>query len=191
MLSMNDLKPGVTFLLDGDPYLILDAKHLMLGRGGSVLQTRLKNLRRGTVLERNFKQADTFEEASVEKKPVVFIYAHRDEYWFHEKGKPQARFKLPEALVAEARQWLKPNLEAEAFMIDEKILTIVLPIKLDLLVKEAPPGVKGDTAQGGVKTVVLETGAKVNVPLFINARDVIRVNTETGEYVERVAKAKS
>lgn len=191
MLTMNDLKPGVTFLLEGEPFLVLDAKHLMLGRGGSVLQTRIKNLRRGNVLERNFKQADTFAEAEVEKKPVMFIYVHRGEYWFQEKGKPKARFKLTEAVVGDARQWLKPNLEVAAFTFEDEILNITLPIKLDLLVKDAPPGVKGDTAQGGVKIVILETGAKVNVPLFINAGDTVRVNTETGQYVERVEKVKS
>lgn len=190
MLSINDLKTGTLFILDDNPYEALEVKHLHMGRGGSSIQTRIKNLRTGQVYSRNFKPADTFNEADIEKKPVMYLYHHRDEFVFHEKGKPQNRFPLPDSIVADIQNWLKPNLELEGLFFEGAIIAIKPPIKLDLKVVEAPPAIKGDTAQGGTKTVKLETGAEIQVPLFINEGDVVRVNTQLGTYAERVEKGK-
>lgn len=190
MLSINDLKTGTLFILDDNPYEALEVKHLHMGRGGSSIQTRIRNLRTGQVYSRNFKPADTFDEADIEKKPVVYLYNHRDEFVFCERGKPQARFPLPETIVAEVRNWLKPNLELEGLFFEGTIIAIKPPIKLDLKVVEAPPAIKGDTAQGGTKTVKLETGAEIQAPLFINEGDIVRVNTSLGTYAERMEKGK-
>ena len=108
--------------------------------------------------------------------------------YLDEKGNPKNRFPLKMAIIGEAAQFLKTNLEVTAYKFKEKIINVELPIKIDLKVTEAPPALKGNTAQGGTKSVMLETGAKLNVPLFINEGDVVRVNTQSGEYIERVGK---
>ena len=199
MLSINDLKNGILIKIQNEPYQVLSVKHLHVGRGGSSIQTRIKNLKTGQVLERNFKPADKFEEAEVEKIKSRFLYGSRGIYWFDESGNPKNRFSLMKEEIGEPAQFLKPNLEILAIKFsagggsapggDEKIISIELPIKVDYKVIEAPPAVRGDTAQGGVKVVVIESGAKISAPLFINEGDIIRINTSTGEYSERMEKA--
>ena len=139
-------------------------------------------------MERNFKPADEFEEAEVEKIKSRFLYENRGQYWFDEIGNPQNRFFLEADKITESSQFLKPNLEILAIKFSGGIINVELPIKADYKVIEAPPAIRGDTAQGGTKVVVLETGAKISVPLFINEGDIIKINTNTAEYVERVEK---
>ena len=185
MLDMNDLKPGIIINYQNNPYEVLEAKHLHMGRGGAVVETKLKNLKTGTVLSRNFKPSDSFEELETEKKELTFLYYHRGEYFFQDENKK--RISLKEELVdSNTRKFLKPNNLVEILTIGDEIIKINLPIKIELKVKEAPPSIKGNTAQGGNKTVVLETGAEINVPLFIEEGDIILVNTQTGTYVGRV-----
>ncbi len=188
MLTINDLKNKMVVLIAGAPYQVLEVKHQHLGRGGASVQTRIKNLVTGQVFSRNFKPADTFGEAEIEKRPLVYLYAHRGEYVFAEQSNPRNRFSLKAAALGETAKWLKPNAEVTALYLEEKLLTIAVPIKMDFKVIEAPAGIRGDTAQGGTKTVTIETGTKIQTPLFIRAGDMIRINTETGEYAERVSK---
>lgn len=176
--------------MEGQPYVVLEAQHVKMGRGGAVLQIKIQNLITKTTLERSFKQADRFSEAEVEKKDVMFLYAHRGEFWFSDKDDKSKRFMFTEEKVAEEKDFLKPNTLVEAQVYEGQIIRIVLPIKIDLKVTEAPPSLRGNTAESGTKTVTLETGAKVQTPLFIEAGDTIRVNTETKTYVERVEKGK-
>jgi len=185
---MNDLEHGSFVIIENDPYEVLEVAHLHMGRGSGSVQTKIKNLRTGQVYSRNYKPADAFEEAEIEKVKVKFIYASRGEYWFNEPDKPQNRFSLKEDLIGEQVKFLKPNLDVIAFQFNGKIINIILPIKIDLKVVEAPPAVRGNTAQGGTKSVKLESGAEIQTPLFIGEGDVVRVNTETGEYVERMEK---
>jgi elongation factor P len=189
MIGINDLKNGIIVKIDNDPYVVLLVRHLHIGRGASSVQTKIKNLKTGQVLERNFRPADEFEEAEIEKTPAKFIYESKGDYWFHEAGKPQNRFSLKRDDLGDEAEFLKPNLDVQAVMFDEKIIAIELPIKVEYKVLEAPPAVKGNTAQGGTKTVVIEGGAKIITPMFINEGDIIRINTTTGEYAERVEKA--
>lgn len=187
-LGYNDLRKGVVFNLDGAPYEVIDYSFVRMQQRKAVAQVKMKNLINGKLISRNFHQNETFEEADIEKKPVIFLYHNRNEYWFCEKGNPGARFFLTDEVVGEGAHFLKSNAEAVAVLFNEKIINVLLPIKVDLFVKETPPGERGNTAQGGTKVAELETGAKLNVPLFVNEGDVVRVNTETGEYVERVEK---
>lgn len=175
--------------MNGDPFAVLSVKHLHVGRGGSSVQTKIKNLKTGQVLERNYKPADEFEEAEIEKMKSRFLYESRGIYWFDEIGNPQNRFSFKVEDLGDAIQFLKSNLEVLAIKFDDKIISIELPIKVDYKVVEAPPSVRGDTAQGGTKVVVIESGAKISTPLFINEGDIVRINTQTGEYTERVEKA--
>ncbi len=189
MLSINDLKNGSYVTIDGAPYQVLEVAHLHIGRGGSSVQTRIKNLLTGQVFQRNYKPSDYFDEADIEKTPVKFIYSHRSEYWFTDPADVLKRLSLKENVLGAGAKFLKPNLEVTALVFEGKIVSIILPIKVDLKVVEAPPAVRGNTAQGATKMVKLESGAEVTVPLFIGEGDVLKINTETGEYYERMEKA--
>jgi len=185
-LAYTDLNKGVLFVMDGAPYEVLESHFLRMQQRKAVVQTRIRNLITGKVLDRNFQPSDSFEEAEIEKRPATFIYVNRGEYWFHEKGNPKNRFSLPSDLLGERGQFLKPNTEVSTVVFNEKVIKLDLPIKMDFKVVEAPPSIKGNTAQGGTKVVTLEGGAKINAPLFVNEGDMLRVNTETGQYVERL-----
>jgi len=190
MLSYNDLKIGTMFKFEGQPYEVLEYSFLRMQQRKPVAKTKIKNLITGQVLERNFHQNESFEEIDVEKKEITYLYNHRGEYWFSEKGNPKNRFKLDEEKIGESAKFLKPSTGVTALDLEGEVLNINLPIKVDLKVTEAPPAEKGNTAQGGDKLVTLESGAKVTVPMFINEGDTVRVNTSTGLYAERVEKAK-
>lgn len=189
-LSVNELKSKVFFIFEGQPYMVLETHHLKMQQRRPVVQTKMRNLINGKILERNFAQSDVFEEADIEKKNVKFLYNHRDEFWFSETNDSSKRFKLDKAVLGENHKYLKNNIGVEALLFNGQIISVELPIKMDFKVIEAPPAIRGNTAQGGVKQVKLENGATINVPLFIGEGDVIRLNTETGEYVERIEKGK-
>ena len=189
-LGVNQLKPKTFFIYEGQPYVVLETHHLKMQRRRPTVQTKMKNLINGKILERNFAQSDVFEEANIERRKVKFLYNHKEQYWFSYENEPSKRFLLTEELIGEATKFLKANTILDAIEYNSEIINIELPVKMDFKVIEAPPAIKGDTAQGGVKQVKIETGASVNVPLFINQDDIIRINTETGEYTERVEKSK-
>src|SRR3989344_3011756 len=198
-LGASDLKKGSFIIVDGAPYVVVSLVHSHIGRGGAVFQTKIKNLKTGVILAINFKPGDSLREAEITKMQAVFIYERRGEYWFHQSGNPANRFFINAESLTGKSTLLKPEMEVIAlkYIKDEKaspgagrpreeIINIELPIKADYKVIEAPPDIKGSTADGGRKTVTLEGGLKVNVPLFIQEGDTIRINTETGEYAERV-----
>ncbi len=202
MLSYTDLKPGTAFVLEGAPWEVREYRFLRMQQRKPVVQTKIKNLLTGKIVTRSFAPSDSFPEAEIEHKPAIFLYyqerplrrsgrseASNKEYWFHAPGDQKNRFMLTEESIGELWPYLKPNTEVKLYEWEGSIINASIPIKIDLLVKEAPPGVKGDTAQGGTKEVMLETGLKIQAPLFINEGDVVRINTETGEYVERVSKS--
>ncbi|OHB19721.1 MAG: hypothetical protein A3F96_01320 [Parcubacteria group bacterium RIFCSPLOWO2_12_FULL_40_10] len=188
MLGMNDLRIGTFFIMEGQPYEVLFSQHLKMQQRRPVMQTKIKNILTGKIIEKNFQQSDYFEEADIDKKEVKFLYSHRNEFWFSEAEDSSKRFKLEENIIGEFGKFLKPNTLISALLFNRKIINIELPVKMDFKVVEAPPSVRGNTAQGGTKQVKLETGAMTDVPLFINEGDIIRINTQTGEYAERVEK---
>jgi len=188
-LSVNELKPKTYFIFEGQPWQVLESHHLKMQQRRPVVQTKIKNLLNGKIIERNFQQSESFQEADISRRKVKFIYESRDEYWFSEPLDPSKRFSLKEDIIGDTGKFLKSNIVVDAITFNEDIINIELPVKVDYKVKEAPPAVKGDTAQGGVKQVTIETGARINVPLFINESDIIRINTQSGEYTERVKKS--
>ncbi len=190
MLNYNELKKGTLFVLDGQPCEILEYEFLRMQQRKPVAKTKIKNLITGKIVERNFHQNENFAEAEIEKKPAKYIYHNKQEYWFTEINNPAKRFSLSDELVGLSGQFLKPNSEVSLIMFGEKIIGAAVPIKVELKVDSTPPGERGNTAQGGTKTAALETGAVVQVPLFVNDGDIVRVNTELGTYVERVEKAR-
>ncbi len=187
-IGMNDLKPGVFFIFEGQPYAVLETHHLKMQQRRPVMQTKIKNMLNGKSHERNFQQSDIFEEANIEYRNVKFLYSHRDEFWFVYESDPSQRFKLGQEIIGDSVKYLKANTVVKTLLFNQKIINIELPVKMDFKVVEAPPAIRGDTAQGGVKQVKIETGAVINVPLFINEGDVVRINTQSGEYTERVNK---
>jgi len=188
MLSYNELKPSVLIILDGQPFEVLESEFLRMQQRQPVMKTKLKNLISGKIIERSFQPSDQLEEAEIEKFQAKFLYSHRDELWFCEVNNPKNRFMLKSEVIGDRSKFLKPNLEISAVKFGDKIISVELPIKIGYKVVEAPPAIRGDTAQGGTKVVVLETGAKISGPLFINEGDIIRINTQTGKYVERIEK---
>lgn len=186
MLSHVELKKGTYFVHEGAPCLVLEHSLMFKGRGSSVMQVKLRNLKNGNVLSRTFHTGEEFEEAELEKLQVKFIYENQGKYVFAETNSPSKRFELTKKQIGSQVEFLIPNTEMEGVRFQGEILTIALPIKMNLKVKEAPPGIKGDRAVGGTKAAILETGAVIQVPLFVDTGDEIEVNTQTSEYVRRV-----
>jgi len=189
MLSYSEVLPKKVVLIDGVPHEVLSSWVFRKQMRKPVNQTKLRNLINGSTIEMTFHQADKIEEADLDKRVIKFIYARNDEYWFMDPKNPKDRFPLSEDLLGTVGQYLKQDTLVDAVVFEERVIKISIPIKVDLKVTEAPPNIRGNTAQGGNKVVTLETGATAQVPMFINQGDVLRINTETGEYTERVGKS--
>jgi elongation factor P len=184
MLSYSELVRGKIIVVNDQPYEITEALSTFKGRGHSYLQMKLRNLVNGNVISRSAQPRDSFEEAEVEEQEAKFIYGNKGKYVFSDKN--SKRFELNEEIVGEKTKFLKANQEVKTIVFNDKIINVIIPIKVQLKVTEVPPGVKGDRAQSGNKSVTLETGTKIDAPLFVNENDVIEINTESGEYVRRV-----
>lgn len=189
-LDYSDVTPKKVILWNGEPYEVLSSHVFRMQMRKPVNQTKLRNLKSGKVVEVSFHQNETIEEADIEYQNIRYLYTHKGEYWFCEEGNPRNRFQLSADMLGTQVQYLKADTTVEAMKFEEEIIGVHLPIKMDFVVTDAPPAIKGNTVSGGSKQVTLETGATINAPLFINTGDILRINTETGEYVERVEKGK-
>lgn len=188
MLSYSEILPKKYLILDGDPFEVLSSHIFRKQQNKPVNQTKLKNLKNSKVIEKTFHQSDSVEEAELGKNNILYIYNAKGEYWFSDEKNSRNRFIILSDIIGPARVYLKEKEKVTALLFKEKIIGITIPIKVDLKVVESPPGIRGNTTQGGSKQVILESGVSVFVPLFINEGDVVRINTETGNYVERVEK---
>ena len=186
MLSHTDLKKGTQFILDGQPWEVLSAEAMKMAQRRPVIQSKIKNLIDGRVQEKNFQQGDVFEEADLQKREIKYLYQNKGQYFFCEPNDPSKRFFFTEEQIGPQAKFLKPNEIVIGIVYDEKIINFRLPIKVELKVKETPPGIKGNTAQGGTKEAKLESGATIQVPLFIEEGNTLEINTETEQYVRRV-----
>lgn len=189
VLSYNEITLRKVIIWNNEPYVVIATHVFRKQQRKPVNITKLKSLVSGRVVEQTFHQNETADEADIESRQIEYIYPSKGEYVFCEVGKPAARFNLSADVVGDQGKFLKPKSEIEAVVYDDQIIGVKIPVKLDLLVKEAAPAVKGNTSSGATKEVVLETGATIQVPMFINEGDIIRVNTEDGSYTERVEKA--
>jgi elongation factor P len=189
MLEYNEITLRKVILMDGEPYEVLDSHVFRKQQRKPVNQTKLRHLITGKVTEQAFHVSEKVEEADLSNRDVKFLYKNKGEFWFCDPKNPADRFKLDEVVLGEPMRFVKPNDIVSALVFDERIIGVKVPVKVDLKVTEAAPAVKGNTVSGGSKTVTLETGATIQVPLFINQGDVLRINTDTGEYTERVDKA--
>lgn len=188
MLSHTDLKPGTQFIFEGQPWEVLDANSMKMAQRRPVVRTKIRNLVDGRVQEQSFQQGDIFNEADLEKRDMKFLYQTKGQYFFCEPNDPSKRVSFTEDLIGPKAKFLRPNEIVVGIIFEEKVITFKLPIKVILKVKESAAGVKGDRAQAGTKSAVLESGAEIQVPLFIEEGDLIEVNTETGTYVKRAEK---
>ena len=185
MYSINDLKSGLVVNIAQKPYLVLKAKHLKLARGGAIVQTKLKNLASGAILEKNFKGAERIEPANVERRKFQFLYTQKGDYFFMDSATFE-QISLSEKQVGGAKNFLKEGLAYNIFFFEKNPINIDLPIKIDFKVIKTEPGVKGDTVSRATKKATIETGFTLKVPLFIKKGDLIKIDTRAGKYLERV-----
>ncbi len=187
MITSNDLRTGTVIKVDGDLYSVVEYQHVKLGRGGAFVQTKLKSLTKGIIIDKKFKGGEKVEDVRVEKKTLQYLYDEGDTLVFMDTNSYD-QLHVDKKRATNLLNYIKEGDNVEATMHDEEILSIEPPIFVVLKVTYAEPGVKGDTATNVLKPVTVETGATVQVPIFVNEGDVIKVDTRTGEYVERVKK---
>lgn len=184
-LDLGDIRPGLTIEYEGDIYYVLDAQHVKLGRGGAFVRAKLRNIATNAVLDKTIRPSDKFSLAFLERKPLQYLYNSADDYIFMD---PETYDQIPlsSELLGEAVKYLSEGVNVQALYYEGRIIGVELPITVDLKVVETDPGVRGDTASGGSKPAKLETGLVIQVPFFIEQGDIVRVDTRTGEYIERV-----
>lgn len=184
MISTSDFKNGLTIKVEGQLFQIVEFQHVKPGKGGAFVRTKLRRLDTGNVLERTFRAGDKVEDAFIEYKKLQFLYASGDEYHFIEQ-QTYEQFQLVADHLGEVIHYLKENMVVTASFYEGKLMNVEPPIFVELKVVEAEPGLKGDTAKSGTKSVKLETGYVIQAPLFIQTGDLLKIDTRTGEYVER------
>lgn len=185
MISASDLRKGVTFEYEGDLYRVLEYQHSFIGRGSANVKVKLRNLRTGGTIERVFGADERFEEVRLELREVQYLYTDGDLYYFMDTETYEQPALSAEAL-GEKVHYLKEGLTLHISMHEGRPVEVELPVTVDLEVTQTEPGIKGDTATGATKKATLETGLVVQVPLFVEEGDIVRVDTRTGEYLTRV-----
>jgi elongation factor P len=186
-VSTAEFKKGLRIMFDAQPYVIVEFQHVKPGKGGAFVRTKLKHLRDGKVIDNTFRSGEKVELVDFEEKHMQFLYRD-DRYHFMDTATFDQVSLSPEE-VGDAREYLKENTEVDVLYIDGSPATVDLPNFVELAIAQTDPGVRGDTAQGGSKPATLETGAVIQVPLFLNQGDVVKVDTRTGDYLGRVASA--
>jgi elongation factor P len=185
MISTSDLKNGLTIKIDGELFQVIEFQHVKPGKGGAFVKTKLRSLSTGNVLPRTFRSGERLEDAFIEYKKLQFMYSTGDDYHFMEE-KTYEQFQLTAEQMGDVPHFLKENMVVNASFYEGKLMSIEAPMFVELAVVEADPGLKGDTAKSGTKSVKLETGYSIQVPLFIEVGNVLKIDTRTGDYVERV-----
>lgn len=189
-LDYDEIKQRKFILVDGVPFEILESHVARTQKRKPQNQVKMRNLLNGKVIPGTFHASDTAEEADISRREAKFLYESKGEFWFCDPKDPAKRFEISEDIIGDKAKFLKPNTIVDTKIFEyedeEKVIGITLPVKMNFLVKEAPPSMKGNTAAGGGKLVTIETGAKITTPLFIEAGETIVINTDTEEYVERL-----
>jgi elongation factor P len=186
MLSITHLKTGTKITMEGQPYEVLSYQHSKMGRGGAVVRTKLRNLMTGATLDKTFQGSDKIEEASLAHKDATYLYRDGDNFLFMDDTSYE-QFPIKASQIGDQSNYLVEGTKTSILYYEDQPINIELPIKMDFKVVDAPPGVKGNTASGATKSVKLETGISVFVPLFIKTGDRVRLDTRTGQYIERAS----
>jgi elongation factor P len=184
LIDTSDFKNGMGIMVDGQIFQIVEFQHVKPGKGGAFVRTRLKNLRTGAVLEKTFRAGERMEQAILDRRPMNYLYNQGDEFFFMEMESFE-QISVPRSLLGDSVKYLKEETEVQVLRHNDNVIGVDIPMFMELKVVEADPGLRGDTASGGSKPAHLETGAVVQVPLFINVGDKIRVDTRTDSYLER------
>jgi len=185
VISTAEFRDGARLELDGEPYYIVEFQHVKPGKGGAFVRTKLKAYRTGSVIDRTFRSGERFEEPDLEERTMQFLYATGDAYTFMDTETFE-QFTYDKQQLGENADLLKENVVAKILIYDHQPIAVELPIFIELKVVDADPGVRGDTASGGTKPAVVETGAVIKVPLYLEVGEVIKIDSRTREYVERV-----
>jgi len=185
-MTTSDFRKGLAIKYNNETYVLVNYQFVNPGKGSAFTRAKMKNVKTLKVVEVTFKSGESIEEANMEYRKCQYLYTDGTEYYFMDNNSYE-QFSMSKEIIGEQSEYLMDGGELTVVFIDERAVGIQLPPKMDFKVTEAPPGEKGDTATGGTKLVTIETGAKVAAPLFIKEGDRIRVNTDTGEYVERVS----
>ena len=185
MISTSDFKNGMTIELDNQLYKILYFQHVKPGKGGAFVRTKLKDLNTGTIIDKTFRAGEKMEQAILETKRMQYLY--KDQHYNFMDTRTYEQIQLSEKMLEDQKDYLLENMELMVIFYKGKPISIDLPITIETKVIKTDPGVKGDTISSSFKPAVIETGAKVMVPLFINTGDVIKIDTRNGEYLTRVS----
>lgn len=185
MISVNELRKNVTFEMDGQLYKVLEYEHYKPGRGNAIIRTKLRNMRTGATLDRNFLSGDRVQDVRLDYQKVQYLYRDGDLYYFMNVETYEQPALTAEAL-GDAVNYLKEGVTLDLSLYDSEPIEVELPTTVDMIVTDAPMAIAGDTATGATKQVTTETGLKVTVPLFVNEGDTIRVDTRTGAYLTRI-----
>ncbi len=184
-VETQDFHKNLKIEIDDEPYVVVDCQHVKPGKGVGYVKTEIKSLITGKTFQENFRSGETIETPRLDSKTMEYLYNEDDHYVFMDQESYE-QVRVDESAVEEILELLKENMEVEILFYEGDPIQVELPTFVDLEIVEAPPGVKGDTAQGGTKRVTLETGKEVDVPLYLERGETIRIDTRTGEYVERV-----
>lgn len=185
MISSNDFRPGVVVTLDGELFAIVESQHVKRGRGSAYVRAKVRNLKTGAITERTFNAGERVPHAFLERRPMQHLYHQDDDYVFMDQ-QSYDQVTLRADLLGDATRYLRDNTVVTVVYYNDRPIAVELPNAVDLVVVDTTPGIRGDTASGGSKPARLETGATVQVPLFVEVGEVIRVDTRTGQYLERV-----
>jgi len=186
MVELSDFRKGTKVLIDGNPYVVVDFQHVKPGKGNQFTRTKLKNLLTGSNLERTFKSGEKFEIPDVANREMSFLYKEGTQYMFMDKASYD-QIGIEGGDLGEATLYLTENLECTVLFFNGKAIGADVPRSVNLKITRTDPGLKGNSVSGGGKPATLETGHVVSVPLHLNEGDVIRVDTDTGKYIERVS----
>lgn len=184
MISAGEFRNGVTFEMDGNVFQIIEFQHVKPGKGSAFVRTKYRNVKNGGVVERSFNPNEKFERAQLDRRDMTYLYSDGDLYYFMDTETFE-QVPFAASAIGDALQFLKENMVCKVLTYKSEVFGIEPPIFVELEITQTEPGVKGDTAQNATKTAIVETGATIKVPLFINEGDVVRIDTRTGDYMER------
>ena len=185
-LSINEIKAGVTILVDDQVYIVIDTEHVKQGKGAAFVRAKMRNLKNASIQERTFRGDEKIDQAFVEERKLQYQYNSGGLYHFMDQENFE-EVAISEDTLGDKKKFLKDNLEVMGFFYKHDTLNISLPFFIEFKIMHTEPGIKGDTAKSGTKPAEIETGATIQVPLFINVGDTVKVDTRTGGYIERVS----
>jgi elongation factor P len=188
MYDTSDIRKGLKIMMDGAPFTVVEFQFVKPGKGAAFTRTKVKNLLTGAVLERNFRSGEKFEPANVETKTMQYLYKDADSFVFMDTTSYD-QVQIPDTTIGDSSDFMPENTNVEVLFFQDRAVGVTLPNFIEQAIVETEPGFRGDTATGSTKPGKISTGATVNVPLFISVGDVVKIDTRTGEYIERVGRA--